>query len=107
MSYAGLLINTVDLIDYTKDVWQEPTEVVIPNIKCRIMYANQLIRDFRGEEVTSFAKLFFLKGQALTHTMKVRIIDPDNPALTTDHPIIKIRQPQDSVKLHHIEVWIS
>jgi len=107
MSYAGLLINTVDLIDYTKDVWQEPTEVVTPNVKCRIMYANQLIRDFRGEEVTSFAKLFFLKGQALTHTMKVRITNPDNAAKKTDHPIIKIRQPQDSVKLHHKEVWIS
>jgi len=107
MSYAGLLINTVDLIDYTMDIWGETTEVVTPSVKCRIMYANQLIRNFRGEEVTSFAKLFFLKGQALTHTMKVRITDPGDATKTTDHPIIKIRQPQDRVKLHHKEAWIS
>ena len=107
MSYNSLLINKVDLVTLTGDLWSEPTSAVLSNITCRIMYANKLIRNAQGEEIMSFAKLFFKPGQIINHSMKVRMTDPQNAAKTVDHPIIKITRPQNSTLLHHNEVWIS
>jgi len=107
MSYNSLLINKVDLISITIDQYGEPTELITNNITCRIMYTNKLIRDYQGEEVLSFAKLFFKPGQVINHTMKVRITDPQDATKTIDHAIIKITRPQNSTSIHHTEVWIS
>jgi len=107
MSYNSLLINKVDLINTTPDQWGQPTEAVISDIVCRIMYQNKLIRTAGGEEVLSFAKLFFKSGQTINHSTKVRITDPQNATKTIDHPVIKITRPQNSTIMHHSEVWIS
>ena len=107
MSYNSLLINKVDLIALTGDQWSQPTEVVTSNVVCRIMYQNRLIRNYQGEEVLSFAKLFFKAGQTINHMMKIRITDPQDATKTIDHTIIKITRPQNSTILHHNEVWIS
>lgn len=106
MSYNSLLINKVDLIDTTTGPWLEPIEVIIPNVTCRIMYTNKLIRNYQGEEVLSFAKLFFKPAQTINHMMKVRITDPQD-ATKIKHPIITITRPQNSTAIHHTEVWIS
>jgi len=107
MSYNSLLINKVDLIDITLDQWGQPTETITSDVVCRIMYTNKLIRNAQGEEIMSFAKLFFKPDQTINHSMKIRIKDPQNVAKTIGHSIIKITRPQDAVKLHHNEVWIS
>jgi len=107
MSYNSLLINKVDLIDTTTVQWGEPKETVISDVVCRIMYTNKLMRNYQGEEVLSFAKLFFKPAQTINHMMKVRITDPQDATKTIDHPIIQITRPQNSTAIHHTEVWIS
>jgi len=106
MSYNSLLINKVDLIDITLDQWGQPTEAVTSDVVCRIMYKTQLIRNFQGEEVRSFAKLFFKAGQTINHSTKVRITDPQD-AKNIKHPVISLTRPQNSTMLHHNEIWIS
>jgi len=106
MSYNSLLINKVDLVDHTIDPWGEPIDVVTKDVVCRIMYGNKLVRNFAGEQVLSFAKIFLKADQTITHTMEVIITDPDT-GTKKEHPIIKIAVPQDSTKRHHREVWIS
>ena len=107
MSYNSLLINKVDLITITTGAWGEPSESVVNDVSCRIMYTNKLIRNYQGEEVLSFAKLFFKPAQTINHMMKIRITNPQDATKTIDHSIIKITRPQDSIAIHHTEVWIS
>jgi len=106
MSYNSLLINKVDLITTTTIAWGETAEAMIPNVVCRIMYKNRLIRNYQGEEVLSFAKLFFKPAQTINHMMKVRITGPQDVA-KIKHSIIMITRPQNSTAIHHTEVWIS
>jgi len=106
MSYNSLLINKVDLIGETIDQWGQPTETITANIVCRIMYQTKLIRNFQGEEVLSFAKLFFKPGQVISHSTKVRITGPQD-IKKIKHPIISITRPQNATLLHHNEIWIS
>lgn len=100
MSYVSLLIHTVDLITRTFDKLGDPAETTETGVKCRVMYTIQKIKSFKGEEVTSYAKLFFKVGQTITPETMV-VIDG------VEYPVVKISRPSDSNQIHHKEVWIS
>lgn len=102
MTYNSLLINTCLLIVRTFDKKGSVTKTETIDVVCRIMYRNELIKTIKGEEVVSYAKVFFKKTQTLDVRMQVRFAGE-----TTDRPIIKLDQPQDSSSLHHKEVWVS
>lgn len=104
MSFDGLLINHMKVVNVVGDIWSEPTEGVDDAIPCRIMYDTRLMRDFKGEEVLSFAKIF-CKPENITfeHEDKLQL---DIESYDIEHPIIIIKQPQNSVAIHHAEVWI-
>jgi len=106
MSFSSLLINQARVVTMTAvDKWVEPAGAVGPDIPCRIMYGNRLIRDYKGEEVLSVAKLFFKPAHiGFTHNDKLQL---DIEAYGFDHPILKITMPQNSVHIHHAEVWIA
>ena len=105
MSFASLLINKMKVVQVTGDTWSEPTEVVAPEIPCRIMYDTRLMKNFKGEDVLSAAKIF-CKPEHITfgHEDKLQL---DIESYANDHPIIIIKQPQNSVAIHHAEVWIA
>ena len=106
MSFDSLLINHAKAVAVTAtDKWMETTGVAGSALKCRIMYGNRLIRDYKGEEVLSAAKLFFKPGDVtFSHEDKLQL---DIEAYGFNHPILKITKPQNSVHIHHAEVWIS
>jgi len=106
MSFNSLLINHARAVAMTAaDKWMEPSETVGLALKCRIMYGNRLIRDYRGEETLSVAKLFFKPGDVtFSHEDKLQL---DIEVYGFNHPILKITKPQNSVHIHHAEVWIS
>ena len=87
------------------DVWSEPTEAAGPSVPCRIMYDTRLMIDFKGEEVRSAAKIF-VKPEHITfeHEDKLQL---DIEGYAKNHPIIIIKKPQNSVHIHHAEVWVS
>jgi len=100
-SYDDLLINTCSLVNDTLDKWGDvASTVVTAGVKCRIMYTNKIVKDFKGQEVVAHAKIFFKKDQTIAYSTIVRIG-------TDDRPIVKISKPQDSVEIHHKEVWIT
>lgn len=105
MSFDSLLINYAKVAQVSVDQWSEPAESIGDAIPCRIMYHNKLMRDYKGEEVMSAAKVF-CKPEHITfgHEDKLQL---DIESYQIDHPIIIIKRPQDSVKIHHAEVWIS
>lgn len=106
MSFDSLLINHFKVKQISAaDKWIEPSESTSVPFPCRIMYENRLIRDYKGEEVLSAAKIF-CKPEHITfeHEDKLQL---DIESYAIDHPIIVIRQPQNSVHIHHAEVWIS
>lgn len=105
MSFNSLLINHAKVVQVTSDDWLEPTKTVGSAIPCRIMYGDRLIRDYKGEEVMSTAKLFF-KPEHITfsHEDQLRL---DTEDYGKNHPILKITKPQNSINIHHAEVWIS
>lgn len=107
MSFDSLLINHMKVAQVAVDVWSEPTDVVGATIPCRIMYHTKLMKNYKGEEVLSAAKIF-CKPKHITfeHEDKLQL-DLDIPKYGIDHPIIIIKQPQDSVKIHHAEVWVQ
>jgi len=101
MSYAGLLINTTDVIRRTFDKWgDEIAAVTLPNRPCRIMYETRLMRSYKGEDVTSFAKIFYGPGETIEHQDVIKFDD-------IEHAIIIIKKPQDSAKIHHLEVFVK
>ena len=87
------------------DVWSEPTDAVAPSVPCRIMYDTRLIKDFRGKEVLSAAKIF-VKPEHITfeHEDKLQF---DLESYAINHPIITIKKPQNSVHIHHAEIYVS
>ena len=105
MSFDSLLINHMKVAQITGDEWSEPTKAVGGAIPCRIMYHNKLIRNYKGEEVLSAAKIF-CKPEHITfaHEDKLQL---DIESYQIDHPIIIIKQPQNSTHIHHAEVWVS
>jgi len=107
MSFDSLLINKMRVAQIAVDVWGEPTETLEPKIPCRIMYDTRLMKDYKGEEVLSAAKIF-CKPEHITfeHEDKLQL-DLDVPKWSMDHPIIIIKKPQNSTKIHHAEVWVK
>lgn len=105
MSFDSLLINKMKVAQIDVDEWSEPTETIEPMIPCRIMYDTRLMKDYKGEEVLSAAKVF-CKPEHITfgHEDKVQF---DIETYQIDHPIIIIKQPQNSVHIHHAEIWVS
>ena len=105
MSFDSLLINKMRVAQVTKDVWQRPTKVVGASIPCRIMYDTRLMIDYKGEEVRSAAKIF-VKPEHITfeHEDKLQL---DIESYAKNHPIIIIKKPQNSVHIHHAEVWVA
>jgi len=105
LSFASLLINHMKVVQVTVDVWQKPTKVVGAAIPCRIMYDTRLMKNYKGEDVLSAAKIF-CKPEHITfeHEDKLQF---DIERYKQDHPIIIIKQPQNSVAIHHAEVWVQ
>jgi len=103
MSYESLLINTISLVTEGYNKRGHATKSVTAGVKCRIMYKNEVVRDYQGVEQTAHMKLFFLPSQVIDpKTTKLRITGE-----TFDRPILKVVKPQDSKVSHHVEVWIS
>ena len=101
MSYAGLLINISEIIRRTFDKWgDEIATITLPNRPCRIMYETRLMRSYKGEDVTSFAKIFYGPGETIEHQDQIKFDD-------IEHAIIIIKKPQNSAKIHHLEVWVK
>lgn len=105
MSFAGLLIDLLKVVQVTGDEWSEPTEVAGGEIPCRIMYDTRLMKDYKGEEVLSAAKVF-IKPEHITFSHE-DTLQFDIEAYAIEHPIITIKQPQNSVNIHHAEVWVQ
>jgi len=105
MSFDGLLIDHMKVVTMTPADWMETSESVADAIPCRIMYGNVLIRDYKGEEVLSVAKIF-CKPEHITFNHKDKL-QLDDDGYVFSHPILKIIKPQNSVHVHHAEVWIS
>jgi hypothetical protein len=105
MSFDSLLINKMKIVQVSVDTWSEPTDAVAPTIPCRIMYDTRLMIDFRGKEVRSAAKIF-VKPEHITfeHEDQLQL---DIESYAKNHPIIIIKKPQNSVHIHHAEVWVS
>ena len=107
MSFGSLLINhfkVAQVAPAVGDKWMEPIESVGSAIECRIMYENRLIRDYKGEEVMSAAKIF-CKPEHITFGHEDKLL-LDVESYSFSHPIIIIRKPQNSVHIHHAEVWV-
>ncbi len=106
MSFDSLLINHFKVVQVTAaDKWVEPSEAVGFALPCRIMYENRLMKDLKGEEVMSAAKLFIKPVHIVfSHEDKLQL---DDEGYAKDHSIIVIRKPQNSVHIHHAEVWVS
>jgi hypothetical protein len=101
MSYDALLINTTRTRAATLDKYGDfASWAITSDVKCRIMFIHKLIRTLKGEEVTSLAKIFFLKTKTIDDTMEIEINGEWRPMIKTD-------TPQDSVQVHHKEVWVS
>jgi len=106
MSFASLLINHLRVVQVAAaDVWSEPADAVGPAIPCRIMYDTRLMKNYKGEEVLSAAKIF-VKPVHITfhHEDQIQF---DLEGYGKNHPIIIIKQPQNSVHIHHAEVWVQ
>jgi hypothetical protein len=101
MSFDSLLIDTSDIIDRVLDKWGGlVSETVTPAVPCRIEYKNRLLRDFKGEEVLSYAQVFYRPDVALSQNSRIRFDGKEwSP--------IRLERQQDSVGIHHIEVWVS
>ncbi len=105
MSFNGLLINHMKVVSVTIDKWQNKTKAVGDEIVCRIMYGNIWVKDFRGQDVLSMAKIFCKPGDiTFSHEDFLRL---DDESYLKDHPIIKLIKPQNSFIIHHGEIWIS
>ena len=108
MSFDGLLINLMRIVNITAaDLWMEPDDIDVDiGIPCRIMYDTRLMKNYKGEEVLSAAKIFVKTPVTFEHEDRLQL-DVDTPSYSIDHPIIIIKQPQNSVITHHAEVWVQ
>jgi len=106
MSFDSLLIDHMKVVQVTAaDVWLEPTDTVDAAIPCRIMYDTRLMKNYKGEEVLSAAKIF-VKPEHITFEHEDQLqLDIESYGL--NHPIIIIKKPQNSVAIHHAEVWVQ
>jgi len=100
MSYSGLLINTCDIIQRTFDKWNEPSETVQSDIRCRYIRHHKLIRNIEGEEILSSGKFFFESSVNIGHEDIIRFNG-------VKYSVVEIRRVQNSSALHHIEVYVK
>jgi len=105
MSFDSLLINHMRVAQVAFGTWGEPTKTAGPTLPCRIMYDTRLMKDYKGEEVLSAAKIF-CKPEHITfeHEDQLQL---DIESYAKNHPIITIKKPQNSVAIHHAEIWIQ
>lgn len=105
MSFNGLLIDHMKVANVTVDTWSEPTDVIDDAIPCRIMYDTRSMKNYKGEEVLSAAKIF-VKPEHITFEHEDQLqLDIESYAI--NHSIIIIKKPQNSVAIHHAEVWVQ
>jgi hypothetical protein len=101
VTYDSLLINTCDIETVTKDKWGKPASTAtVTGVTCRITYSNRIVRDFKGQEVLSAAKVFFKAAVALV----------EGSRLFFDgrwHGILLIDRAQNSTAIHHVEVTVD
>lgn len=101
MSYSGLLINTSDIVRREFDKWGDEESIAIQTGRpCRIMYETRIMTDYKGEEVRSFAKIFYGPDEDIQHKDQIKFDG-------IEHAIIVIRKPQDSQQTHHQEIWVK
>ncbi len=105
MSFDGLLIDHMKVAQVAKDLWQRSTKTVSAALPCRIMYDTRLMKNYKGEEVHSAAKIFVKPGDITFEHEDQILLDIESYA--KNHPIIIIKKPQNSVAIHHAEVWIE
>ena len=105
MSFDSLLINHMRVTQVAGGTWGEPTKLAGAVLPCRIMYDTRLMKDYKGEEVLSAAKIF-CKPEHITfeHEDQLQL---DIESYGINHPIIIIKKPQNSVHIHHAEVWVA
>jgi hypothetical protein len=61
--------------------------------------------DYKGEEVRSAAKAFCKPGDiTFEHEDEIQF---DIESYAQNHPIIIIKKPQNSVHIHHAEIWLK
>lgn len=100
MTYPSLLINTCDVIHRILDKWGAlVSETPEYGVKCRWEYKTQLIRDSKGEQVISYAEVFFLASANIGHNDRLR---KDG----RDWSILKFERQQDSSSVHHKEIYV-
>lgn len=105
MTYEALLINKAKVVSKTTDKWKEPTATTVREpIPCRVMFRNRRVVDFKGEERLSIAKIFFEPDAAFNFADELQL---DVEGYAINHAILDINKPQDKVKRHHMEVYIS
>lgn len=104
MSYNGLLINKMKIVTRIRGGYGSYSESIGSPESCRIMFQNRLITDYKGMEVLSIAKIFCRKSLELSHKDKLQL-DLENYKLS--HLIAMINKPQNSVGIHHTEVYIT
>jgi hypothetical protein len=101
MSYNSLLLNTCDIETATKDKWGNLTTApVTAGVKCRIVYANRVVRDFKGQEVLSTARVYFKATAPVTEESRLYFDG-------RWHGIQTIERNQDGTKIHHLEVAVD
>ena len=100
MSFNSLLINEISIITKSRTDWGDETETLATGVKSRVMFNNQVVRDFRGEEVVSVGKVF-LKPDEIVKADSIIIIDG------VRYSVLKINRPQNSATKHHIELYIA
>lgn len=100
MSFDSLLINICDIVDRHTTDWSEETETIQLGIVCRIEYGNKWIRSYKGETVLSTARIFYKPTTVIGFQSRVRFDG-------RDHAVLNISKPQDSVAIHHLEVYVE
>ena len=101
MSYDSLLINTSNIIDRKFDKWGEEESVTIRRDRpCRIMYRNRRVVNAAGEDDFSSATVFYKRTEDVQLSHFIEFDD-------REHAIISIRRPQDSRRIHHLEVLVK
>jgi hypothetical protein len=99
MSFNSLLINTVIIKNETFTTSGEPAAAVQTSEKARIEYKNKIVRDFKGEEKLSEARIF-LKANTVAVPESLIIYDG------REHTILSLTKAQDAHKIHHIEIYV-
>jgi len=101
MSFDALLIDRCDIVRRSHDRWGAVVvEAVDLDVRCRWVYKSKLVRDFHGEEVMSYAQVFFAPTVALGPNDQLRYEGREwSP--------VRIHRPADSSRRHHVEVYVA